>query len=233
MEFSPLQTADLAWENTGNPTSRAYGDVYFSRENGLAETRHVFLQGNRLEERFAAADRFVIAETGFGTGLNFLAAKDLFERIAPSSAGLHFLSVEKYPLRREDMRRALDVFPETAAHADAMVPKLPEAAPGFHRVHFGRVTLTLLYGDAMEVLPQLEATVDAWFLDGFAPAKNPGLWQTEIYAQLARLSAPRATVATFTVAGAVRRGLREAGFSVRKVRGFGRKREMLVAEKTG
>lgn len=231
MDFSPLRPAELQWEAADQPTSHEYGDVYFSREDGLAETGHVFLEGNRLEKRLAAAEGFVIGETGFGTGLNFLAAKALFERVAPPQATLHFLSVEKHPLRREDMQRALAAFPELAKHVEKLLEILPEATPGFHRRQMGRVALTLLYGDVMEVLPQLEAKVDAWFLDGFAPAKNPDLWQVDIYSEVARLSAEGATAATFTVAGAVQRGLKEVGFSVSKMRGFGRKREMLVAEK--
>tara|TARA_R110000751_G_scaffold21876_3_gene62324 strand:+ start:695 stop:2722 length:2028 start_codon:yes stop_codon:yes gene_type:complete len=230
--------AELDWIEGGQPFSIRYADVYFSRDAGLDETRHVFLQHNQVAQRFGslpAESRFCIGETGFGTGLNFLAAWQLWDQIAPKSAHLHFVSTEKYPLTPTDMRRALSIWPELAEWTDQLLAQYSGLAPGWQ--HFGlaggRVTLTLLIGDVFDTLPQLDASVDAWFLDGFAPAKNPDMWQPALYQQMARLSAPNATVATFTCVGEVRRGLQAAGFSMRKVKGFGRKREMLSGELGG
>lgn len=233
MFLPSITPAAVTWEENGTPVSATYGDVYFSRESGLAETQHVFLQGNRLPERFADAEHFTIAETGFGTGLNFLCACRLFESVAKPDTHLHFISIEKHPLLPKDLKRALDHFPELYSYAEKLLQSYPPAIPGLHRIHLSeRVHLTLAYGDSFDLFPLLEAKVDAWFLDGFAPAKNPDMWQEVVFAHLARLSHPGTTAATFTVAGAVQRGLKEAGFSVQKIKGFGRKREMLAAEKT-
>jgi len=227
---TPLQHAELDWDENGLPQSRRYGDVYFSRASGLAETAHVFLQPNRLAERFAALEngqRLVIGETGFGTGLNFLCAWRLFEQQAPTGTFLHFVSVEKHPLNPEDLQRALALWPELQDLARQLLEQYVAVNPGFQQFRFGRITLTLMVGDALECLGSLDARIDAWFLDGFAPAKNPDMWQPELFAQLARLSAPDATLATFTSAGVVRRGLLMAGFEVERIQGFGQKRESL------
>ena len=224
--------AELDWDENGLPQSRQYGDVYFSRASGLAETEHVFLAQNELAQRFAALQHnqhLVIGETGFGTGLNFLCAWQLFERTAGSQARLHFVSVEKHPLSRDDMQRALALWPELQAQATELLQQYVALNPGFQRLVFanGRVVLTLLIGDVLDCLPSLDARVDAWFLDGFAPAKNPEMWQPALFAELARLSAPSATLGTFTSAGFVRRGLIEAGFDMQRVPGYGHKREIL------
>jgi len=211
-----------------------YGDVYFSRESGIAETRHVFLQHNRLAERWRnlSGKLFTIAETGFGTGLNFLCAWQLWNECAPQDARLHFVSTEKYQLSHDDLAKALALWPELAPFSAQLLDQYRWLAPGWHRMEFdhGRVTLTLLLGDARATLPELRASVDAWFLDGFAPAKNPEMWHPEMFAQTARLAALGCTFATFTSAGAVRRGLEAVGFTVEKVAGFGSKREMLRGE---
>ena len=231
--MTDFQHAQLDWDASGQPLSRTYGDVYFSRASGLEETRYVFLQQNRLAERFAAlaaGEVFVIGETGFGTGLNFLCAWQLFEAQAPAGARLHFVSVERFPLTAADLAQALTLWPELAAYSTALQRQYRAIHPGFQRLVLdeGRVTLTLLIGDVLERLPELDAQVDAWFLDGFAPAKNPEMWTSALFAELARLSRPGATLATFTCAGFVRRGLNEAGFAMGKVPGFGHKREMLA-----
>ncbi|MCF7202242.1 bifunctional tRNA (5-methylaminomethyl-2-thiouridine)(34)-methyltransferase MnmD/FAD-dependent 5-carboxymethylaminomethyl-2-thiouridine(34) oxidoreductase MnmC [Pseudomonas oligotrophica] len=227
-----FQPAELDWDASGQPQSRQYGDVYFSRASGLAETEHVFLAQNALAERFAAlapGQAFTIGETGFGTGLNFLCAWQLFERQAPASARLHFVSVEKHPLSAADLQRALALWPELEPLASELRSQYLAIHPGFQRLTFaaGRVSLTLLVGDVLDGLPALDARVDAWFLDGFAPAKNPDMWQPALFAELARLSAPGATLGTFTSAGFVRRGLAEAGFDMQRAPGFGHKREIL------
>jgi tRNA 5-methylaminomethyl-2-thiouridine biosynthesis bifunctional protein len=227
----------LDWQD-GQPFSRRFGDIYFSREGGLAETRHVFLAGNRLPERFAElgpAEAFVIGETGFGTALNFLAAWQLFASTAPPDARLHFVSTELDPLPPHDLEAALRLWPELAAQRQALLAQYATPAPGWHRFAFdaGRVRLTLLIGDARATLPAMQGEMDAWFLDGFAPARNPQLWEPALLAAIGRQSRPGATAASYSCAGDVRRALAAAGFRVWKAAGYGRKREMLQAWRDG
>lgn len=236
--MSDSRNAQLDWDDQGQPLSRQFGDVYFSREDGLGETRHVFLDGNDLAARFAAlpaGGRLTIGETGFGTGTNFLCAWQLFEQLAPGDAQLHFVSVEKYPLSASDLRRALALWPGLAPWAEPLLEQYVAIHGGFQRLLLagGRVVLTLLIGDALDMLPQLDARIDAWFLDGFAPSKNPDMWTAELFAQLARLSAPGASLATFTSMGDVRRGLIAAGFAMRRRPGYGKKWEFLNGHFTG
>ncbi|WMN16100.1 bifunctional tRNA (5-methylaminomethyl-2-thiouridine)(34)-methyltransferase MnmD/FAD-dependent 5-carboxymethylaminomethyl-2-thiouridine(34) oxidoreductase MnmC [Pseudomonas piscis] len=233
-----LPYAQLDWDDQGRPRSRVFDDVYFSSDSGLDETRHVFIEQNRLGERFAAlaaGQRFVIGETGFGTGLNFLCAWQLFRQQAPAGARLHFVSVEKYPLNHADLQRALGLWPELADLAQPFLVQYQAIHGGFQRLVLdqGRVILTLLIGDALEQLPQLDAQVDAWFLDGFAPAKNPEMWTAELFAELARLAAPGASISTFTSTGWVRRLLNAAGFKMKRTPGIGRKWEVLRGEFLG
>lgn len=226
-----VSCAQLTWDEDGQPLSSVYGDVYFSKVSGLDETEHVFLNNNQLPERFAAlaeGETFVIGETGFGTGLNFLCAWALFQRTAPANARLHFISTEKHPLTPADLHTALALWPSLKTYAQHLEAQYVAVHMGTQTLVLDdRITLTLLVGDVLQTLPRLTAQVDAWFLDGFAPAKNPEMWQPELFQQLARLSKPNATLATFTSAGFVRRGLIEAGFAMQRVPGFGRKREML------
>ncbi|AJD47765.1 D-amino acid oxidase family protein [Isoalcanivorax pacificus W11-5] len=236
-DFAPLQPARIDWQDT-TPVARDFDDPYFSRDDGPAETTHVFLHGNQLPERFAALPpraRFVIAETGFGTGLNFLCAATLFLQQAPADAVLHFVSAEKHPLTHADLARAHAGWPAFAPLCAELARHYPALTPGFHRLWLGnrRIALTLLFGDAAVRFGQLQARVDAWFLDGFAPARNPGMWTDDLFRQFARLSAPGASFATFTAAGFVRRGLAAQGFDVARVPGFGRKREMLTGHFLG
>ncbi|KAF6688277.1 bifunctional tRNA (5-methylaminomethyl-2-thiouridine)(34)-methyltransferase MnmD/FAD-dependent 5-carboxymethylaminomethyl-2-thiouridine(34) oxidoreductase MnmC [Pseudomonas sp. EKM23D] len=230
--------AQLDWDAEGRPHSRVFDDVYFSDQSGLEETRYVFLEQNRLRERFAAlkpGERLVIGETGFGTGLNFLCAWQLFEQHACADARLHFISVEKYPLTHADLQRALALWPQLQPFAARLLAQYHAIHPGFQRLLLdsGRVTLTLLIGDAMEQLPQLDAQVDAWFLDGFAPAKNPDMWTAELFAELARLAAPGSTISTFTSTGWVRRLINAAGFKMKRTPGIGHKWEILRGEFLG
>ncbi|OAM53038.1 FAD-dependent cmnm(5)s(2)U34 oxidoreductase [Methylovorus sp. MM2] len=229
----PSKNAKLDWID-GQPFSTQYGDIYFSRESGLDETRYVFLEKNRLRERWQSltTDHFTIAETGFGTGLNFLCTWQLWNECAPANARLHFISTEKYPLSLADMRKALSLWHELSAQTAELLMQYQWITEGWHRVVFehGRITLTLIIGDVAETLPQLRASVDAWFLDGFAPAKNSDMWQQRLFDEMARLSHKGTTFATFTSAGIVKRGLQAAGFSVKKSVGFGKKREMLIGE---
>ncbi|AVB21516.1 MULTISPECIES: bifunctional tRNA (5-methylaminomethyl-2-thiouridine)(34)-methyltransferase MnmD/FAD-dependent 5-carboxymethylaminomethyl-2-thiouridine(34) oxidoreductase MnmC [Pseudomonas syringae group] len=222
----------IDWDEHGNPRSRDFSDVYFSTESGLDETRHVFLVQNDLRRRFTelpTGERLIIGETGFGTGLNFLCAWQLFDECAPVDARLHFVSVEKYPLSQGDLQRALVLWPELSRFADPLLEQYVAIHEGFQRLVFdnGRVTLTLLIGDALQMLPQLDGQIDAWFLDGFAPAKNPEMWTPELFAELARLSTPGTTIGTFTSTGWVRRSLNAAGFKMKRVPGIGHKWEVL------
>ncbi len=231
-----LRPARLDWSQ-GQPASADFGDIYFSSSGGDAETRHVFLDGNQLAERFAAlapAQPFTLLETGFGTGLNWLCTQAL-RRETGHKGWLHYVSIEKHPLQREDLQRAQDCWPAFATFAHALQAAYPALTPGFHRLLFPQwqSTLTLVFADVQDALPRLAAHADAWFLDGFAPSRNPAMWTPALYAQMARLSKPGASFATFTAAGAVRRGLEAAGFSVRKTAGFGKKREMLRGEFAG
>ena len=223
--------AKIEWRDN-QPYSTAFGDVYFSSDNGLLETEYVFLQGNHLASRWQqlAADNFTIIETGFGTGLNFLCAARLWLDAAPQDAALHFISVEKYPLSLHDISTALQCWPELDNVKSEFLTQYPslltdkKTIPLFdHRIH-----LTLLIGDATEQLQHIKNKADAWFLDGFAPAKNPDMWQPTLFEQMARFSHDSTTFATFTSAGIVRRGLIAAGFEVTKQAGFGKKREMLT-----
>jgi len=236
--MNPVTHAQLDWDDQGRPHSRVFDDVYFSDQSGLDETRYVFLQQNRLQERFAAlpaGGRLVIGETGFGTGLNFLCAWQLFEQHAVAGARLHFVSVEKYPLSHADLQRALALWPELAPFAEQLLAHYIAIHQGFQRLVLdnGRVTLTLLIGDALEQLPQLDAQIDAWFLDGFAPAKNPEMWSAELFAELARLAAPGSTISTFTSTGWVRRLINAAGFKMKRTPGIGHKWEILRGEFLG
>ncbi|GGY67811.1 tRNA 5-methylaminomethyl-2-thiouridine biosynthesis bifunctional protein MnmC [Cellvibrio zantedeschiae] len=244
--MSDITSAQLEWDAEGQPVSSVFGDVYFSKANGLEETRHVFLQHNQLPERWltlAAKSHFIIAETGFGSGLNFLAAWQLWLKTAPESAQLHFVSVEKFPLNKIDLERALALWPELKQFSEQLLSAYPVfVGTGFHRLNFmnGRIKLTLIIDDAAQGFTKLLATthplyaasgikVDAWFLDGFAPSKNPHMWSDELFACIRNLSKPGTTAATFSAAAIVKNGLKNAGFSVQKVAGFGRKREMVKA----
>jgi len=224
--------AQIDWDDHGRPYSRQYDDVYFSKNEGLDETLHVFIEQNQLRQRFAAlgaGERLVIGETGFGTGMNFFCAWQLFAELAPAGARLHFVSVEKYPLTRDDLARAMQLWPQLAPYTQPLLAQYGAIHPGFQQFSLdgGRITLTLLIGDAQALLAQLDARIDAWFLDGFAPAKNPDMWTPALFAQLARLSYPGTTLGTFTTTGWVRRALVEAGFSMKKVPGLGKKWEVM------
>ncbi|WP_257292999.1 tRNA (5-methylaminomethyl-2-thiouridine)(34)-methyltransferase MnmD, partial [Endozoicomonas sp. ONNA1] len=229
--------ADLEWKENGQPASTAFDDIYFSSDSGIRETRHVFIEGNDLPKRFAALNQnqcFSLGETGFGTGLNFLCTWACFEEEAPESSRLHYLSTEKYPLSREDLRKALSMWPELAKYTAPLVECYMPAVEGYQHFSFanGKVKLTICMGDVLNTLPKLEGRVDAWFLDGFSPAKNPQMWQPELFKAIAAKSHSDTTYATFTAARIVRDGLSQAGFSVEKSDGFGHKRDMIKGRLT-
>lgn len=214
------QSERVLWGETGVPVSALFDDPYFSLADGLAETRHVFLAGNGLPGRFR--DGFRIAELGFGTGLNLLATLDAWAG-AGIAGRLSYTSFEAFPMPAADMGRALAAFPEAAARA---APLLSAWAAGARRFALGPVEVEIVTGDARETLPRWAAVADAWYLDGFSPAKNPELWSESLMAQVARHTAPMGTFATYTAAGFVRRGLASAGFRVERVTGYGLKRHM-------
>lgn len=221
--------ATIEWRD-GLPYSPAFGDIYFSSENGLLETEHVFIQSNALNSRWQTwtGDTFTIIETGFGTGLNFLCACKRWLEYAPAHAELHFISVEKYPLSLQDMQKALAHWHALHPVAEALIANYETLLKTGKIVLFnGRIQLQVLFGDAVACLGNINTQADAWFLDGFAPSKNPDMWQPVLFAHIARLSHLKTTFATFTSAGVVRRGLAAAGFTVIKKPGYGRKREMI------
>ena len=210
-----------------------FADGYFGFEDGLAEARHVFVEGNDLATRFARSEHLTIAETGFGTGLNCLAVMKLLNSVP--DLHLDYVSVERFPLTMPEFEQAHAPFRELSGEAGALRSCLPPRWPGYHLVPLcgGRLTLHLHYGDVAAILPQLDLAVDAWFLDGFAPSRNPEMWSPQVLGQIGRLTKAGGTVASFTSAGHVRRGLENAGFDVRRVPGFGRKREMIRGTRQG
>lgn len=219
--------------------SEHYDDIYFSAQGGLAEKRHVFLKGNDLPRRWQDRASFTICEAGFGTGLSFLAACEAFFSHPQPHAKLEYIGIEKHPLPATAIRSALEGWRgEIGGVLDDLLSQYPLRVPGFHRLYLAGpdaplAVLTLVFDDIREALCALDvpAGVDAWFLDGFTPARNPAMWQPEIFSRMARLSTPDATFATFTAAGSVRRGLEEAGFSVRKCPGFGYKHDMMAGSR--
>lgn len=225
----------LVWTNDGSPRSGRFDDVYFSKDDGLAETRAVFLAGCDLPRAWTGRRRFVVAELGFGTGLNIAALLDLWRREGPADGHLSIFSVEGFPLDRDEAARALSAWPEIGEASDSLLSAWPAPTPGFHRLDLPgfRATLDLAVGDVAEALDQWTGRADAWFLDGFSPATNPGMWSDAVFDRIAARSAPDARIATFTVAGAVRRALAERGFAVDKRPGHGRKRDRLEARGTG
>lgn len=233
--WAPCEEAEIDWTPAGTPRSLSYGDIYYSADNGLEESCYVFLEGNRIAERLGQPQQvFRVGELGFGTGLNFLLTWRLFrERTAGTDIRLHYWSCERHPLRSSDLRSALEAWPTLEPLASQLMAIYPLPVPGQHRcvLDNGRVTLDLCWEDAQDALADLAESeigyVDAWYLDGFAPSANTGMWHTDLWQSLSRASRPGATVSTFTAAGDVRRGLQAAGFAMHKRPGFGRKRESL------
>lgn len=238
-----IQHAKIHFNQENTPVSDKFDDVYFSNQDGLAETHYVFLEGNQLWERWVNYQEahFVIAETGFGTGLNFFAVTTLFREFRqkhPDSPlkRLYFTSFEKYPLPLDALQQAHLAYPQFSHLAQHLQQNWLNPIQGCYRFHFDETTLDLWFGDVAENLPQLgdymNGKIDAWFLDGFAPSKNPDMWSEQLYQQMFRFTKPQGTFATFTAASAVRKGLENAGFNIKKRKGFGKKRECLSGQKT-
>lgn len=233
-----MQHADLIWDESGTPCSTQFDDVYFSKVGGLDETRHVFLQHNQLPERFEALAQekthtsFVVAETGFGTGLNFLACCQLWQQyLSNSEHELVFISTEKFPLTPHDLKKALDVWPELKEWSEPLLEAYPKVCTGLQTLIITpKIRLIIAFGDAADSFSKINAQVDAWFLDGFAPSKNPEMWSDNLFEQIQRLSGTNTTFATFTAARLVKDLLTNHGFNYKKAKGFGRKRDMLQGQ---
>jgi tRNA 5-methylaminomethyl-2-thiouridine biosynthesis bifunctional protein len=234
----PIQTAKMHFDDSGTPVCETYGDFYYSTDDGLRESQYVFIQGNQLPERWLEETQssFVIGETGFGTGLNFLATWLAFRAATKAPTQLHFISFEKYPLSTSDLNRSLANWPELDELSKLLINQYPNLLPGCHRLVFdqGKVILDLWMGDIKDTLPQLfhgqSGFVDAWYLDGFAPNKNSDIWSNEVFQSIRALTKLNGTLATFTSARVVRNGLTEAGFTLAKITGFGKKRKMLTGQ---
>jgi tRNA U34 5-methylaminomethyl-2-thiouridine-forming methyltransferase MnmC len=233
---------ELEWLEGDVPRAEGFNDTYFSKAGGLAETRHVFLAGNGLPGRFAGRERFTIAEFGFGTGLNFLTTLEAWCGM-PDRPLLTFLSFELFPMTREQLARALNAFPDLLGFSRELIGRW-NPQPGWNDLEIGGARLKIGIGDAREMIRDLSlepsagklrgvetAPVDAWYLDGFSPARNPELWDANLLQAASDLTASGGTLATYTAAGWVRRNLQSAGFEIEKTRGFAGKREMVVGRK--
>lgn len=232
--------AKIHFNDKGTPISEQFDDVYFSDAQGLAETQYVFLQHNLLPQRLSEFDNktFHIAETGFGTGLNFLTtwqALNKFNLENNTKAALSFLTFEKYPIAKADLQQAYVAFPELSDLCEQILAQYPAQINSDFTIKFAdNVTLTVVFGDVNTRIPELtlpeNSKINAWYLDGFAPNKNPDMWTQNLFENMARLANTDCTLATFTAAGFVRRGLIEAGFAMKKFPGFGHKREMIAGQ---
>lgn len=222
--------ADISWKNN-TPYSTSFDDFYFNTEQSFEDSLYVYINANNISERLnAKPKRFTIAETGFGTGLNFLLTAQLWLRKSSNDQTLHYISVEKQPLSHQDLERTLLKWKSVLPLSIKLLDQYPPLCSGYHRLTFQdeRISLTLIFGDALDGYQSLEGSVDAWYLDGFSPSKNPDMWSDKLFTTIARLSHTNTTFSTFTSAGIVRRGLKAVGFEVRKQPGFGKKREMCL-----
>ena len=225
-----MQFAKLEWINN-QPYSLDFNDVYFNSQNGLQETEYVFIEHNQLKARFSSLDKesFTVIETGFGTGLNFLAVAAHWMALAPKHAQLRYISIEKFMLSLADLARAHSVWPQFAVISRELLQFYTNIKAGIntYSIAEGRIQLDLHADDISYTLPLISQKADAWLLDGFAPAKNAEMWSSTVFEHIANLSKTNTTFATFTSASTVRRGLQTAEFKVKKQVGFGKKREML------
>lgn len=234
-----ISNANLEWREDGMPYAVDYSDIYFSRDDAESESEHVFIAANSLRDRWQAlpaGSRFTIAELGFGSGLNFMQSLRLWQEMPTAHSRLHYIALELHPFSLADMRRLHAFWPACAKPSSMLLPQYPEHTAGCHRLQLqDNVTLDLYYGDAAVQLAShttfAHCTIDCWYLDGFSPSHNPDLWHPDLLARVAALSAAGTTLSTYSVAGAVRQQLSAVGFAVKKLPGFGRKREMLLATK--
>jgi len=222
---------EISWTENNTPFSEKFQDIYYSPDGGVDETKHVFINGNNIHNRWPS-EKFVIGETGFGTGLNFVCALDLWLK-KNKSGHLQYISIEKYPLKRSSLELVYKNFPELSKSSALLLNYYPEE-PHQNEIYNldikeANVSLSLICKEALDCFDHFENNVDAWFLDGFAPSKNKAMWSEEVLSQIGLHSASKATLATFTCAGFVRRGLGSAGFEVQKAKGFGNKKHMIKA----
>lgn len=225
-----LTNAQLKLTASG-PVSTAFDDIYFSNSDGIGESRYHFIDGNQLPQRFleCTPTLFTVAESGFGTGLNFLLTAQLWQKTAPAARQLHYISVEKYPISKPLLAQIYQQQQWQSPLSAQLLHDYPPPNVGEYQLKITKnIQLTLLFGDALARFSAYDFTADAWFLDGFAPAKNPDMWTQELFDCMAAHSHDSTTFATFTAASAVRRGLQRAGFKVNKGKGFGHKRERLL-----
>jgi len=225
-----MKYAEIEWRE-GQPYSPEYDDIYYSRTGSRSESEYVFVKQNHLQERWKLADQFVIAETGFGMGLNFVLTLKAWSESANKNSTLHYIGIEKHPVSPDDIFRLSELFPDLSGYFEELLLIYPLPVEGVHvrTLLGGRVYLHLQFMDVVDALKHQHFNVDAWYLDGFGPEKNSGLWSEQVFKCIAQNSAAGATLSTYTCAGSVRRGLISAGFDVKKVKGHGRKREMIVA----
>jgi len=225
--------AQIRWLESGEPYSELFDDIYFSHSNGLEESEYVFIQQNQLPQRWLKREKFSIAELGFGSGLNFLATINCWHLNSLSNSCLNYFSFEKYPFSRNDyqqMAKLIDNhWPHLSKYHQLLAQLYPLQRP-IQNIYLmdGKIKLTLFYDDACTAMENLDTLIDAWYLDGFDPKKNSQLWNQSIYQQIVKHSNQQASFSTYTAAGHVRRGLKEAGFAVKKAKGIGQKREMLT-----
>ena len=233
--------AQIDWSDQSEPFSSLFDDHYFNTDHGIDESHYVFIEGNQLIKRWEnwPHETFCIAETGFGTGLNFLLTSLMFDRFLAQHSDkplkrLFFTSFEKYPLNQQDLQLSIQKWSILAPYVDSLLVQYPLALKGCHRLHINDVCLDLWFGDINDTLPELylpqQGLFDCWYLDGFAPSKNPELWNEAVFGFIAASSKKEATLATFTAAGFVRRGLQAVGFDMSKRKGYGKKRDMLVGK---
>ncbi len=227
-----IPTSNIKFDSKGTLSSVHYGDIYAQIGHAIEEKKHVFLTGNDLPNNWSNKNTFNIAETGFGTGLNFINTFHLWSQTKQDHQHLHYIGCELHPLNRMQLQQALSPFTALKKYSQILIEQYPcELLYGFHRLHFKQfnITLTLIFSDCLTGLQQLDATIDAWFLDGFSPPKNPKMWSLELFKTIAHLSRKGTTVATYSAARMVRDNLQAAGFELKKRTGYGKKREMLTA----
>lgn len=227
-----INTLNLKFDECGSAYSNNYSDIYFQPGIGMGEKEHVFIKGNNLPGNWKNKQVFTIGETGFGTGLNFLVTLQLWCQTKQPDHQLHYISCELHPLNVEQLKTALASIPELNLYSQQLIDKYPQFLMyGVHRIHLKKhgVTLTLIFGDCIDAFENIDAKVDAWYLDGFAPSKNADMWDIKLFKAIANLSHVGTTAATYTVARKIRQGLEDNGFEIKKVKGFGQKREMLTA----
>ena len=232
---SPKGSPELAWLEETIPVSRQFDDPYYSKTDGLSETRHVFVNGNQLPARFQTRGNFTIGELGFGTGLNFIATAIEWQNHAPPGSILDFVSFEKFPISPADMRKALAAWPEITTQANKLAEAYAAALQtGLNPLEIcwaENCNLSVMIGDADEQLAKSGLMADAWFLDGFSPSKNPAMWSEALLGDVFLHTQPGGTFATYTAAGWVRRNLSAAGFAVERIPGHAGKRQMMIGQK--